>query len=141
MKKVLIITAALLAAGATHAAPLKQMPIEFVGEWCNGSTYEGEVNWTLPSWVDESVNNGKCGNILSVTSYGFSMEIDKKSLDCMPDTIRLKSDTAPSGTAYMATINARCMTLKDGVPESQTWKPTAFEFRRYKGNIYIKPKK
>ncbi|MCS3449807.1 hypothetical protein M2222_001372 [Bradyrhizobium elkanii] len=142
MKKALIITAALLAAGAAHAAPpLKQMPIDFVGEWCNGETFEGETNWKLPSWVDEEEGGGKCTNILSVDKYEFRMVIDKKSLDCMPDTIRLKSDTAPSGTAYMATINARCMTLKDGVPESQTWKPTAFEFRRYKGNIYIKPKK
>ena len=136
MKKVLIL-AALLAAGAAQAAPLKQMPIEFVGEWCNGSTYEGEVNWTLPSWVEESVNDGKCGNILSVTSYGFSMVIDKKSYDCMPDTIRQSQDTAPSGTAYLATISAHCR-IGD---EQGRGQPATFAFHRYKGNIYIKPKK
>lgn len=50
MKKVLIITAALLTVGVAHAAPpLQQMPIDFVGEWCNGETFEGETNWKLPS--------------------------------------------------------------------------------------------
>ncbi|WP_029083378.1 hypothetical protein [Bradyrhizobium sp. th.b2] len=139
MKKVLIITAALLTVGVAHAAPpLQQMPIDFVGEWCNGETFEGETNWKLPSWIEE--DGEKCTNILSVDKYEFRMVINKKSLTCSPDAIRMKSDTTPSGTAYLATIDARCMTLNNGVPESQPGKLTTFEFRRYKDNIYIKQK-
>lgn len=117
-----------------HAAPLKQMPIDFVGEWCNGETFEGETNWKLPSWLEE--DNPKCTNILSVTKYDFSMVIDKRSLYCLPDAIRLKEDTAPSGTAYRATINAHCTTGQ----ETGRGKPATFAFHRYKGNIYIKQK-
>lgn len=140
MKKSVFIAVAILCSTAAQAAPLKQMPIDFVGEWCNGETFEGETNWKLPSWVDEEEGGGKCTNILSVDKYEFRMVINKKSLTCSPDAIRMKSDTAPSGTAYLATINARCMTLNNGVPESQPGKPATFEFRRYKGNIYVKVK-
>ena len=134
MKATLPILALVLSVGAAHAAPLKQMPIDFVGEWCNGSTFEGETNWQLPSWLGE--DDPKCTNILSVTKYDFSMEIGKTSFSCYPDAIRLKEDTAPSGTAYMATINARCTTGQ----ATGRGAPMTFEFSRYKGNIYIKKK-
>jgi hypothetical protein len=122
-----------VACSQAHAAQLKQMPIDFVGEWCNGETFEGQTNWKLPNWVEE---DGKCTNILSVTKYDFGMVIDKKSFSCMPDAIRQNQDTAPSGTAYLATINAHCTTGQ----ESGRGKPATFEFERYKGNIYIKQK-
>jgi hypothetical protein len=126
--------ALVLTVGSAHAAALKQMPIDFVGEWCNGETFEGQTNWKLPSWLDE--DDRKCTDILSVTKYDFSMVIDKKTFYCLPDAIRLREDTAPSGTAYMATISARCTTGQ----ETGRGKPVTFEFQRYKGNIYIKQK-
>ncbi|BAL78928.1 hypothetical protein [Bradyrhizobium cosmicum] len=116
-----------------HAVQLKQMPIDFVGEWCNGSTFEGQTNWTLPSWVEE---DGKCTNILSVSKYDFNMVIGKVSFSCVPDAIRQNQETAPSGTTYLATINAHCTTDT----ESGRGRPATFEFSRYKGNIYIKQK-
>ncbi|RZN33910.1 hypothetical protein CWO90_08750 [Bradyrhizobium sp. Leo121] len=88
---------------ALAAPPLKLMPIDFVGEWCNGETIQGETNWKLPSWIDDG---SKCTNILSVTKYDFSFEIDGKPFSCVPDTI--SQSTAPSGTSYQATISAHC---------------------------------
>jgi hypothetical protein len=112
------------------------MPIDFVGEWCSPSTFEGKTNYTLPSWTDE----GKCTNILSVEKWGFTFNDKGVGKTCLPTTIRTKQDTAPSGTAYMATVSALC--IKDGVeisgPESGT--PQTFEFQRYKGNLTIKSK-
>ena len=137
MKRVLILPtmAILLSLGANaDAAQPKQMPIDFVGDWCNGNTFEGKTNWTLPSWIEE--DEVKCTNILSVTKYDFRMVIEKKSFSCMPDAIRQTSDVAPSGTAYIATIGAHC-TIGD---EQGRGKPATFEFERYKGNIYIKQK-
>jgi hypothetical protein len=139
MKRVLILMAALSSiavGGQAKAAALKQMPIDFVGEWCNGETFEGKTNWKLPSWVEDE-GEGKCTNILSVTKYDFNMVIDKKALSCVPDAIRQNQDTAPSGTTYLATIDARCTTGD----ETGRGKPLVFEFERYKGNIYIKPRK
>jgi hypothetical protein len=118
------------------AKPLKQMSIDFVGEWCNGSTNRGESNWTLPSWVGEETNGGKCGNILSVTRYDFSMTIEKTSFQCYPDSVRERENTAPSGTGYTATVIAHCA-IGD---EQGLGRPMTFEFNRYKGNIYIKKK-
>jgi hypothetical protein len=65
-------TAAMITTDALAAPRLKLMPIDFVGERCNGETIQGETNWKLPSWVEE---DGKCTNILSVTKYDFSFEI------------------------------------------------------------------
>jgi len=122
-----------LIARANAAPPLKEMPIDFVGEWCNGTMTDGEVNWQLPSWVGE---DGKCGNILSVTRYEFRMMIGKTSYSCSPKTIGAKQDTAPSGTTYMARITAQCSTD----PYGGRTTPAVFDFQRYKGNIYIKKK-
>lgn len=136
IKKVLILMTALASFTAcVQAAPLKQMPIDFVGEWCNGETYEGQTNWKLPSWLEEE-DGGKCTNILSIDKYEFRMVINKTAFSCYPDAIRQKEDTAPSGTSYMATINAHCTTGND----TGRGKPATFEFSRYKGNIYIKQK-
>jgi hypothetical protein len=133
-QSIIMVLALSLISTSAGSAPLKQMPIDFVGEWCNGTTFEGETNWQLPSWLGE--DDAKCGNILSVTKYDFSMVIGKTSYSCYPDAIRTKEDTAPSGTAYLATINAHCTT------GSETGRGNAalFEFHRYKGNIYIKRK-
>src|SRR5438552_19025788 len=99
MKKVCSIAVgvliALSSAGAQAVPPLKQMPIDFVGEWCNGTTSEGTTNWQLPSWLDDSE---KCTNILSIDKYEFRMVIGKTDYACTPDAIRARSDTAPSGT-------------------------------------------
>jgi hypothetical protein len=62
--------------------------------------------------------------------------IETKAFSSMPDAIKQDHDTAPSGTTYLAIINAHC-TIGD---ETGRGKPATFEFSRYKGNIYIKPK-
>lgn len=92
-------------AQAKAPAPLKQIPIDFVGEWCNGATTGGETNWQLPSWLGEGE---KCTRILSVTKYDFSFDVNGKLLSCLPDVINTKESTAPSGTSYMASIDAHC---------------------------------
>jgi hypothetical protein len=136
MRNLLLLACAVSVAAAcsqARAAQLNQMPIDFVGEWCNGTTAGDATNWMLPSWVGE---DGKCTNILSVTKYDFSMVIEKRPFYCLPDAIRQNHDTAPSGTTYLATINAHCTT---GQETGRGW-PATFEFSRYKGNIYIKQK-
>ncbi|MGY3482265.1 hypothetical protein ACVW1C_000148 [Bradyrhizobium sp. USDA 4011] len=140
MNKILILVAALCCTTITHAAPLKQMPIDFVGEWCNGEAYGGETNWKLPSWVDESENGGKCGNILSVSKYEFSMTMGKEDFSCTPDSYQVKGDTAPSGTTYVALIQSHCHTAKAGAQSMDMvgrGLPVTFQFKRYKGNIYV----
>jgi hypothetical protein len=37
----------------------------------------------------------------------------KQTSTCVPDSIRFRTNAAPSGTAYIATISAHC--VKDGV--------------------------
>ena len=122
------------ACAQARAVQLKQMPIDFVGEWCNGTASGDQTNWMLPSWVEEG---GKCTNILSVTKYDFSLQINGRALSCSPDVIRQDHDTALSGTTYLATISAHCNN-REGIQGRGT--PATFEFSRYKGNIYIKQK-
>ena len=114
-------------AGATEI----QMPIDFVGEWCSPSTFEGKTKYTLPSWTDE----GKCTDIISIEKWGFTFSEREGGRTCLPTSIQTKKDTASSGTAYSATINARC--LKDGVQPSEAVPPQTFEFQRYKGSLTI----
>jgi hypothetical protein len=58
----------------------KQMPIDFVGEWCTPSKDGNSAEYTLPSWTDD----GKCTEILSVEKWGFSFN----DQTCIPADIR-----------------------------------------------------
>ena len=48
-------------------------------------------------------------------------------------SVRLTKDTAPSGTAYIAMVTARCQ--PDGPVTAGTIQN--FEFNRYKGNLTV----
>jgi hypothetical protein len=125
-------TAIMMICGQAHAAD-KRMPIDFIGEWCNPTTFEGKTNYTLPSWSEDH----KCNEIMSIDQYGFVFNLGgEKETYCEPENIRTSHDTAPSGTTYMATIAASCYV---GSTPNQKARRT-FEFERYKGNIYIKQK-
>ena len=123
--------AAIVVACSQVRAADKRMPIDFIGEWCNPTRYEGETDYTLPSWSEDH----KCNEIMSIDQYGFvfNMGGDKETY-CEPENVRTSRDIAPSGTAYMATIVAACYV---GSTPSQKTRQT-FAFRRYKGNISIK---
>jgi hypothetical protein len=88
---------------------------------------EGALQYALPSWTE----GGVCKRILSINRYGFYFSDEK--LNCDPTRIRLREDTAPSGTAYYATITANC--YPDG-PVS-AGKLRTFEFMRYKGHLDV----
>ena len=116
---------------AANAAPYKRMPIDFVGDWCSPRRDNGRIDYKLPSWTDD----GKCTDILSVDKLGFYFADQKKT--CTPVNLRVKEDKGPSGTAYFATISARCIT--DGVVTTgQEGKVQTFDFKRYKGSLLIK---
>lgn len=123
-----------LAACSAHAAD-KQMPIDFVGEWCSPEKDGNSTQYSLPSWALEEPD-GKCTNILSVEKWGFNGFGD---LTCFPAEIKTKSDTAPSGTAYFATIKASCTTV-DAKGQTKQAGQKVFEFERYKGHLTIKTK-
>jgi hypothetical protein len=55
---------------------------------------------------------------------------------CEPVNMRLVKDTPPSGTAYIATVTARCQ--PDGPVTAG--KPQTFEFNRYKANLTVTTK-
>ena len=83
------------------------------------------TSYTLPSWTED----GHCTKILSIDQYGFHGE----GRNCEPVSVRLTSKTAPSGTAYLAVVTARCQ--PDGpVTEGEL---QSFEFNRYKGNLSV----
>lgn len=122
-----------ISSSSGHSAE-KLMPIDFVGEWCTPEMNGNATTYTLPSWTE----GGKCADILSVEKWGFTFNDTKQAKTCLPDSIRLNSNTAPSGTAYIATINAHC--VKDGVTTRGSGTPQIFEFQRYKGKLTIKTK-
>jgi hypothetical protein len=101
------------------------MPINFIGEWCYSSQESKTTSYTLPSWTED----GHCTKILSINQDGFYGE----DRHCEPVNMRLKKDTAPSGTAYIAMVTARCQ--PDG--PVTTGKLQSFEFNRYKGNLSL----
>jgi hypothetical protein len=70
--------------------------------------------------------------ILSIEQYGFFGE----GRHCEPVNMRLTTDTAPPGTAYIATVTARCQ--PDG--SVTAGKLQTFEFNRYKGNLTVTTK-
>jgi hypothetical protein len=124
-------TAAILASSHARAGE-NNMPIDFVGEWCASFRDDkGVIDYSLPSWTD-----GKCTDILSIDKWGFYFHDQKKT--CRPVGLRLKQDTAPSGTAYMAMITARC--VPDGVATAGTSTIQTFGFKRYKGSLTITQK-
>jgi hypothetical protein len=105
------------------------MPINFIGDWCYSSKESQTTSYTLPSWTE----GGHCTKILSIVQDQFYGE----GTHCDPEKVRLKKDTHPSGTAYTATIVARCG--PDGPVTAG--KIQKFEFYRYKGKLTVTEKK
>jgi hypothetical protein len=125
--------AALVGASSAWAGRMVIMPVDFVGEWCFDSQEKNTTSYTSPSWTED----GHCTKILVITQYDFygNAGIDDKEAGwgCMPAGVRIRNDTAPSGTAHYAMITAICE--PDGTPT--TGKLQSFEFYRYKGNLSI----
>jgi len=103
----------------------KTMSINFVGDWCYASQENKTTSYTLPSWTED----GHCTKILSIDQYGFYGE----GRNCGPVSVRLSEDTAPSGTAYIAMVTARCQ--PDGPVTAGTLQ--SFKFNRYKGSLTV----
>ncbi len=104
------------------------MPVNFIGEWCYSSQDGKTTSYTLPSWTE----GGHCTKILSIDQYTFYGE----GQTCDPVSIRLTKNTAPSGTAYMATVTAHCQA---NGPVTQG-KLQTFELNRYKGRLEVTTK-
>ncbi len=112
-----------------HAcAAERTMSIHFVGDWCFESAENTTTTYALPSWTE----GGLCKKILSVNEYGFYGE----GRGCEPVKTSLKKDTAPSGTAYIGRVTARCQ--PDGPPTAGALQ--TFEFSRYKGHLSVTTK-
>jgi hypothetical protein len=127
LRIVSIVTVCVLACSHALAAE-KTIPINFIGEWCFSSQENKTTSYTLPSWTE----GGHCTKILSIEQYVFYGE----GRNCEPVNVRITKNTAPSGTAYKATITAHCQ--PDGpVTDSP---PQTFEFNRYKGNLTVTAK-
>jgi hypothetical protein len=132
LRIIYVAAAAVIACSQARAAE-KTMPIDFVGDWCSpsrGESAENATTYTLPSWTED----GHCTDILSIDKYGFYFVSEK--MHCEPVGMRLAKDTAPSGTAYLATVTARCQ--PDG-PVTEG-KIQSFEFNRYKGSLSVTTK-
>lgn len=124
LRSAFIATALLIASSQARAAE-KTMSINFVGDWCYSSQDNKTTSYTLPSWTE----GGVCTKILSITQYEFHGE--GRNCDLM--SVSLKSNTAPSGTAYIAMVTARCQ--PDGPTTTGTIQK--YEFNRYKGNLSV----
>ena len=125
MLRSICVAAAVVYASSNARAVEKTMSINFVGDWCYSSQEDKMTSYTLPSWTE----GGHCTKILSIDQYGFHGE----GRNCEPVSVRLTSKTAPSGTAYLAVVTARCQ--PDGpVTEGEL---QSFEFNRYKGNLSV----
>jgi hypothetical protein len=122
-----VAAASAIACGHARAAE-KTMPISFIGEWCYSSQEDKTTAYTLPSWTE----GGHCTKILSIDQYVFYGE----GRNCEPVNVRLTKNTAPSGTAYIAAVTARCQ--PDGPVTAGTLQ--TFEFNRYKGNLTVTTK-
>ena len=125
MLRIFCVAAAGVIACSHARAAEKTMPINFIGEWCYSSQENKTTSYTLPSWTED----GRCTKILSIDQYGFFGE----GRHCEPVSMRLTRDTAPSGTAYIAMVTARCQ--PDGPVTAG--KLQSFEFNRYKGNLSV----
>jgi uncharacterized protein YecT (DUF1311 family) len=124
LRTVCIAAAGVIACSHASAAE-KTIPINFVGDWCYTSQENKTTSYVLPSWTED----GHCTKILSINQYSFYGE----GQHCEPVILRLTTDTAPSGTAYMATVTALCQ--PDGPVTAG--KLQTFEFNRYKGNLTV----
>ena len=127
LRVVWVAAAGVIACSQARAAE-KTMPINFIGEWCYSSQENKTTSYILPSWTAD----GRCTKILSIDQYGFFGE----GRHCEPVNMRVATDTAPSGTAYIATVTARCQ--PDGPVTAG--KLQTFEFNRYKGNLTVTTK-
>ena len=127
LRIVSVASAAVIACSHARAAE-KAMPINFIGEWCYSSQEDKTTSYTLPSWTE----GGRCVKILSIDQDIFYGE----GRHCEPVNMRLRTKTAPSGTAYTATITARCE--PDGPTTAGTLQ--TFEFYRYKGHLTVTTK-
>lgn len=124
--------AAVVCSGTSSRAAEKVMPIDFIGEWCTPQVSDSAMAYTLPSWTE----GGKCTDILSVEKWGFTFNDANQAKTCLPNSVRLKSNSASSGTAYIATISAHC--VRDGIAAPGSGTLQTFEFQRYKGRLTIK---
>ena len=125
----IVFVAAVGVIACSHArAAEKTMSINFVGDWCYASEETNVTSYTLPSWTD----GGICTKILSIDQNGFHGE----GRSCEPVSIGIKTNTAPSGTAYIATVTASCQPDGPVTPG----KLQTFEFNRYKGNLTVTTK-
>lgn len=106
----------------------KTMPIHFVGDWCYQEEQDKTTTYALPSWIE----GGHCTKILSINEYRFYGQ----GSHCEPLNISLKKDVAPSGTAYIAQITARCQ--PDGPVTAG--KIQTYELSRYKGRLSVTAK-
>jgi hypothetical protein len=128
MLRIVSIAAAGIIACSHARAAEKTMPINFIGEWCYSSQESKTTSYKLPSWTED----GRCTKILSIDQYGFSGE----DRHCEPVNMRIMTNTAPSGAAYIATVTAHCQ--PDGPVTAG--KLQTFEFNRYKGNLTVTTK-
>ncbi|WP_315806869.1 MULTISPECIES: hypothetical protein [unclassified Bradyrhizobium] len=109
------------------------MPIDFIGEWCTPLKDGDTTTYTLPSWTEDH----KCEEILSIDQWEFVFNMGGDiEIYCDSERIRTRQDTAPSGTAYFATISANC---REGLNPNRKSHRT-YEFERYKGSLMIKSK-
>ena len=125
MLRSICVAAAVVVASGHARAVEKTMPINFIGDWCYSSQDNKTTSYTLPSWTED----GHCTKILSINQDGFYGE----GRHCEPVSMRVTRDTAPSGTAYIAMVTARCQ--PDGPVTAG--KLQSFEFNRYKGNLTV----
>jgi hypothetical protein len=125
MLRSICVAAAVVFASSHARAVEKTMSINFVGDWCYSSQEDKMTSYTLPSWTED----GHCTKILSIDQYGFHGE----GRNCERVSVRLTSKTAPSGTAYLAVVTARCQ--PDGPVTAGELQ--SFEFNRYKGNLSV----
>ncbi|HTV38481.1 MAG TPA: hypothetical protein VMF12_18785 [Xanthobacteraceae bacterium] len=122
------VVAAVIVTGSHGRAVEKTMSINFVGDWCYSSQESKTTSYTLPSWTE----GGRCSKILSIEQYSFYGE----GRHCEPVSVRFTTNTAPSGTAYIARVTASCQ--PDGPVTAG--KIQSFEFNRYKGNLSVTTK-
>jgi hypothetical protein len=127
LRIVVVAAVCVLACSHSHAAD-KTIPVDFIDEWCFASKENKITSYTLPSWTE----GGLCTKILSIEQYVFYGE----GRNCQPVNVSLTKNTAPSGTAYKATITAHCQA--DGPVTNSP--PQTFEFNRYKGNLTVTEK-
>ena len=128
MLRIICVAAAGVIACSHARAAEKTMSINFVGDWCYSSQEKNTTSYTLPSWTD----GGVCTKILSIDQNGFHGE----GRSCELVNIGVKTNTAPSGTAYIATLAASCQ--PDG--PVRAGKLQNYNFNRYKGNLTVTTK-